>query len=231
MRDLVMRHRPGRVAISMYEGKLTAEMLNPASSSFAFVKGMNDPFSLIAPVATHFFEAPLVGDWHSAIPLVVAELGRDRMDSSDGTGEIYLTPGGFKLRCGGLEAAAFPTPEQVAFVIAACRDAKVPLKFTAGLHHPIRHYNTGLQTHMHGFLNVFVAGVLAHARGLSAEQLQPILEDEDARSFAFDDAGLRWKDQHATTEEITAARKFVTSFGSCSFDEPRDDLRALGWLS
>jgi hypothetical protein len=25
-------------------------------------------------------------------------------------------------------------------------------------------------------------------------------------------------------------RKFVTSFGSCSFDEPREDLRALNFL-
>ncbi len=137
---------------------------------------------------------------------------------------------GLKLRCGGLHASAFPSCEQVAFVIAACRDAKVPLKFTAGLHHPIRRYNDGVQTHMHGFINVFTAGVLAHARGLSAEQLQPILEDEDAAHFAFNDAGLRWKDWHATTDEIAVARKMVTSFGSCSFDEPRDDLRALGWL-
>jgi hypothetical protein len=137
---------------------------------------------------------------------------------------------GFKLRCGGVNAAAFPSCEQVAFVIAACRDAKVPLKFTAGLHHPVRHFNAGVQTHMHGFLNVFVAGVLAHARGLSEEQLRPILGEEDAKEFAFDDAGLRWKDWQATTDEIAAARRIVTSFGSCRFDEPRNDLRALGWL-
>src|SRR5207244_5130871 len=48
--------------------------------------------------------------------------------------------GGFKLRCGGLEAASFPTAEQIAFVLARCSDSagEVPIKFTAGLHHPVQ---------------------------------------------------------------------------------------------
>jgi hypothetical protein len=137
---------------------------------------------------------------------------------------------GFKLRCGGLDATAFPKPEQVAFTIIACRDAGVPLKFTAGLHHPIRHIDAGLQTHMHGFINVFVAGVLAHVRRLSEEQVRAIIADENPHDFVFDDGGLHWNDYRATTEEIAAARRDVVSFGSCSFDEPRKDLRELGWL-
>src|SRR5439155_23923759 len=77
---------------------------------------------------------------------------------------------GYKLRCGGLHASTFPSIEQVAHVITACRDAGVPLKFTAGLHHPLRHYDSAVQTHVHGFLNAFGAGVLAHARKLSEDQ-------------------------------------------------------------
>jgi hypothetical protein len=143
---------------------------------------------------------------------------------------INRLPCCFKLRCGGLEASAIPPPEQIAFVIAACVEADAPLKFTAGLHHPIRHFNAEVQTKMHGFINVFVAGVLAHARNLREEQLLPIIEDEDSSHFFFDDNCLRWKDWSAKTDEIAAARKHVLSFGSCSFDEPRDDLRKLGWL-
>jgi hypothetical protein len=57
------------------------------------------------------------------------------------------------------------------------------------------------------------------------------LEDENPSHFSFGDDGLHLGDVSATTEEIAAARRdFVASFGSCSFDEPRDDLRALGWL-
>jgi hypothetical protein len=142
----------------------------------------------------------------------------------------FVAGAGCKFRCGGVQPEAFPTPGDVALVITACRDAGVPMKFTAGLHHPIRRFDPSLGVWMHGFVNVFGAAVLAHARGLTAEQLLPVLEDEDAGDFVFDDAGFRWKDYRASTEEIVAARRPVVSFGSCSFDEPRDDLRALGWL-
>jgi hypothetical protein len=141
-------------------------------------------------------------------------------------------PAGFKLRCGAVHPADVPTPEQVAFTIAACRDLGLPLKLTAGLHHPVRHHNAGFKGKMHGFINILTAGVLAHARSLTEEQLQPIIEDEDPASFHFDDDGLRWHDRQATVEEIQRARQEgITSFGSCSFDEPREDLRKLGWLS
>lgn len=143
----------------------------------------------------------------------------------------YCEYPGLKVRCGGLEASAFPNAEQLAFTIAGCRDTDILLKFTAGLHHPIRHFDAGVRTKMHGFLNVFGAGVLAHARKLSAEHLRPIIEDEDPASFRFDDERFHWKDLSATVAEIETARRVgVSSFGSCSFDEPRDDLRALRLL-
>jgi hypothetical protein len=138
---------------------------------------------------------------------------------------------GVKLRCGGLEAAAFPTPEQVAHLIDVCRVSGQVLKFTAGLHHPLRHFDRGVQTKMHGFLNVFGAGILAHNLGLTPDQIRQMIEDEDPANFGFDELGFGWKQYHAMTDEIIAARRdFVVSFGSCSFDEPRDDLRALGIL-
>jgi hypothetical protein len=137
---------------------------------------------------------------------------------------------GLKFRCGGVQPDNFPTPGDIAAIITTCRDEGTPLKFTAGLHHPIRRFDHSLRVRMHGFVNVFGAAVLSHARRLTEKQLRPILEDEDAGDFAFDEAGVRWKDYRASTEEIVAARRRVVSFGSCSFDEPRDDLRALGWL-
>jgi hypothetical protein len=138
---------------------------------------------------------------------------------------------GIKLRCGGLEPAAFPSPEQVAAVITACRDNGLALKFTAGLHHPLRHFDAGLNARMHGFLNVFFAGMLApHVS--STEGLVPVLEDEDASDFVFDADGIRWRDLRIPLEEIVRSRReAVLSFGSCSFHEPRDDLRSLGILT
>ncbi len=138
---------------------------------------------------------------------------------------------GFKLRTGGVEVSAFPPSQQIAFAITTCRDKKVPLKFTAGLHHPIRHFNPSVNTKMHGFINVFVAGVLAHVSNLTEDQVVRILDDEDPGHFRFDDDSLRYNDFSATTHQISLIRqKYVISFGSCSFDEPRDDLRAMDWL-
>jgi hypothetical protein len=56
-----------------------------------------------------------------------------------------------------------------------------------------------------------------------------VLACEDSTAFTFDDSGIGWRGRHAPVTAVTVARQCgVTSFGSCSFDEPRDDLRALG---
>jgi hypothetical protein len=138
---------------------------------------------------------------------------------------------GMKIRCGGLQASSFPSPKSVAHLIALCSDARIPLKFTAGLHHPLRHFNRELKTMMHGFINILSACVLAYSHSLEDEQIETILLDEDPKSFVFEDTGFRWQKQHATLDQIIIARKRGgLTFGSCSFDEPRDDLRKLGWL-
>jgi hypothetical protein len=181
------------------------------------------------PVMT-YWEPTLGPDWRSRVSAAVHSL------SADWIGRRYAKrrstrPRGLKLRCGGVEPSAFPTAEQVAFTIAACRDAGVSLKFTAGLHHPLRRFEESVGTTMHGFVNVFGAGILAHAQRLSEGQIREIVEEENPGSFVFTKDDFRWKDSRATTEEIADARRqAVISFGSCSFDEPRGDLEALGWL-
>jgi hypothetical protein len=138
---------------------------------------------------------------------------------------------GFKLRCGGVTADAFPEVEAVACVLAACRDHRRPVKCTAGLHHPLRHHDEGVGTDSHGFLNVFGAGLLAHGAGLPGETIAACLRDTDASAFRFEADGFGWRDVFLTTEQIAAGRReMMIGFGSCSFDEPRDDLRRLGLL-
>lgn len=137
---------------------------------------------------------------------------------------------GFKLRTGGVTSEAFPSTEQIAWAITEVREAGVPMKCTAGLHHPLRHFNSSVNTKMHGFLNVFGAGVLAFANGISQAQIQSILEEESPASFIFDEAGFEWKGLRVATSEIVRARQSITSFGSCSFDEPREDLQNIHLL-
>ena len=83
---------------------------------------------------------------------------------------------------------------------------------------------------MHGFLNVLGAGVLALEHEWDVEQTAQMLDDEEPAAFSFDDNSFAWRDWKVATERIRTHRKLVTSLGSCSFDEPREDLRALKLL-
>ncbi len=133
-----------------------------------------------------FFEIGLAGDWRTTLTRAVhgcAAVGR----------------AGLKFRCGGLEASAVPSFEQVAAVIAECALGRVPLKFTAGLHHPLRRHDPGLKTKTHGFLNVFVAGVLAAEHRLPETTLRELLQEESAAAFQFEEGGLAWRQWQAGT--------------------------------
>ena len=80
---------------------------------------------------------------------------------------------------------------------------------------------------MHGFLNVFLAAAFAW-HGL--RDLEPILAETDAGAFSFDEEAS-WRDQSLSTDQIRDARKnFAHAFGSCSFEEPVQDLEGLGLL-
>jgi hypothetical protein len=130
---------------------------------------------------------------------------------------------GAKIRCGGATAA--PPVEAVAEFIAACRDAGVRFKATAGLHHAIRAGDA------HGFLNVLAAAVFAHAHGLSADELVPLLAEPDGGAFTLDAEDLAVHGRSVNAGQIAEARRdLFVAYGSCSFDEPVADLTALRML-
>jgi hypothetical protein len=133
-----------------------------------------------------YFELVLDEGWRNEVPAAI--------------GAIAAIGGRVKLRCGG---AYTPGVEQVALVIAACREAGLPFKCTAGLHHAVRHGDE------HGFLNILAATTAPNAR------LESVLAEEDPAALDLDGPD----------------RSLFRSFGSCSWREPVDDLRALGLLS
>jgi hypothetical protein len=137
---------------------------------------------------------------------------------------------GYKLRTGGVTPDAFPTSAQIAQALITPVTHQVPIKFTAGLHHPLRMFRDEVQTKMHGFLNVLGAAVLAAEYKWDSRQTALMLEDENADSFSFTDEFFAWREWKIDVKRLHDRRTFVTSFGSCSFDEPREDLRALGLL-
>jgi len=141
-----------------------------------------------------------------------------------------------KVRTGGVVPDAIPDPAVLARFIAACAEAAVSWKATAGLHHPIRAEQAltyepgGPRAVLHGFLNVFAAGVFARG-GASLADLESVLREEDAGAFRLDDDSLSWRHLRVCTDEVARSRRdFASSFGSCSFAEPVAGLRSLGVL-
>ncbi|MEI8407822.1 MULTISPECIES: hypothetical protein [unclassified Kribbella] len=148
-----------------------------------------------------FVEVGLEGAWERALD-VVADAG-------------YAA----KLRTGGLDASLFPSEDQVAAFITACLDREVAFKCTAGLHNAVRHTAADTGFEHHGFLNVLLA-TRASLDGASLDEVAAVLASRNGDDLATR-AGELSEDQAAGT------RRWFTSFGSCSIDEPRHDLNAL----
>jgi hypothetical protein len=132
---------------------------------------------------------------------------------------------GAKVRCGGPTTDMFPSPALLATFITGCRDLGLRFKATAGLHHPIR---DGI---MHGFLNLLAAAVLAHAEHAGEAELIAVLREEDPAAFRLTEETFAVHEREMDATAIAAARReLFVGYGSCSFSEPVEDLRALGLL-
>ncbi len=150
-----------------------------------------------------FVELPHVGS--TASWLAAADVAAEA--------ELHL-----KFRTGGLEAESFPAAHALASWIDAALDRETPFKCTAGLHNAVRHTGADGFEH-HGFLNVLLA--TRHAfDGAGRDDVVTLLERRDGEGLAED----------ARAADLAGARRWFTSFGSCSVTEPLDDLTALGLL-
>lgn len=119
-----------------------------------------------------------------------------------------------KLRTGGLDASAYPSAATLAGWIDAALDRETPFKCTAGLHRAVRHTGADGFEH-HGFLNLLVATRQAWD-GAGRDEVIATLEERSGDAL--------------DTTELERARRWFTSFGSCSVSEPLDDLITLGLL-
>jgi hypothetical protein len=139
---------------------------------------------------------------------------------------------GAKVRCGGAVAGATPSVDDLAAFVVAAHAHDVPWKATAGLHHPVRGaYGVAGGVVPHGFLNLFIAGAALHAGVLDASRVADVLAESEPRAFVVDPTHVAWRDVRVEAEQVGAARERCVSFGSCSFDEPVNDLRELGVLT
>ncbi len=156
--------------------------------------------------------------------------------SSDMLSAIQSAGAFAKIRTGGVVASAIPSSMDVARFLSQCARARLPFKATAGLHHPVRSQSRLTYEErppmgtMHGFVNVIFAAALLYF-GASEAEACAVLEETEPQAFAFHSDGLRWRNCSLTTEQLADARKdFFMGFGSCSFVEPTEESRALGWI-
>jgi hypothetical protein len=142
-----------------------------------------------------------------------------------------------KLRTGGISAEAFPDSAQLSQRILSLAEAQIPFKATAGLHHALRgNYHltpqpNSVATTMPGFLNLATLAALAQQQRIRSSEALNLLEERSITAFQFTDTAITWRDHALSLPEIERSRRqFFRSFGSCSLQEPLDDLDHLGLL-
>ncbi|OAK53615.1 hypothetical protein A3K89_22900 [Rhodococcoides kyotonense] len=121
-----------------------------------------------------------------------------------------------KFRTGGVTADLYPGEAELAAGIAEASRRGIRFKATAGLHHAIRNTGSDNGFEQHGYLNVLLAAQAA-AGGAGTDELSSILAIRDPDVVAKEVAAI-------DTERV------FLSFGTCSIQEPLDDLVALGLI-
>ncbi|MFQ3598437.1 MAG: hypothetical protein SNJ55_07980 [Chloroherpetonaceae bacterium] len=136
-----------------------------------------------------------------------------------------------KVRTGGVTLDAFPSPHALACFIFLCAKHQCAFKATAGLHHPIRaayrltYAPDSPSGTMFGFLNVFLASAFAYC-GMTEPDLADLLSETDLAQFSFSQERICWRSHCLDTATLHRIRtEFALSFGSCSFEEPIEDLK------
>lgn len=197
-----------------YGGLARADVVEVRVDSVAAI----DRASRLARGLTAFVEVPVHDD-----PLLLVSAARESGVSA-------------KIRMGGTTAEAFPSTAAVVRFLRRCHELSVPFKATAGLHHPWRGtypltYAEGSAcATMYGFLNVLLAAALAHADAAD-DLIAETLEASDTRMLRVDDAGVSVGAVRIGLSDLRRVREHaLVSFGSCSFREPMDELRAAGLL-
>jgi len=237
--DYRNRHS-GKVRIGVYECKLPSN--SPSKETMKKATDLLNQNKL-----SHYHEFP-------ELPDVGINYSTDE-DESSWDEEILpvvsmiaeLEGAGIKLRCGGIVKEAFPSVEQIAAMIQTCALIGIPMKCTAGLHHPIRHFAEEYDAYMHGFINAFGAGIFtsnfpnpenSQEKFRMFILLSHLIGEQVADNFDFGDKGMIWKvgDDRDSIFEFdndcirNCRGKNMISYGSCSFQEPIDDLKQLGWM-
>ncbi|MCF2526149.1 hypothetical protein [Yinghuangia soli] len=215
---------PLRVAVVVAGG---AEAVGPALTAVLAAPGL-----VLAGAETAGDTAAVIAAYHEFLPEDLSgavEVAYD--DDLEANLElIAATRHRAKFRTGGVVAEAFPSPEALGRFLWLCAARSLPFKLTAGLHNAMHHTDPETGFVHHGFLNVAEATLAARRQGpylweggREIGEFAAILADESGR--------LADRIGRAAAPEAPYTRELFTGFGSCSIDEPLDDLVALGLVA
>ncbi|HSU01024.1 MAG TPA: hypothetical protein VLK03_00620 [Nocardioides sp.] len=175
----------------------------------------DDPAGNVRRVVAAVDEARDAGTLGEDVPVFLEVPGPPTSTWLAAADEVAAAGHRLKLRLGHVDHDLIPPAPTVAAWIDAALDRETPFKGTAGLHRAVRHDPEGGGSH--GFLNVLVATQVLWDGG-SVTDATDALEQRDGATLA---ASL-------SEPDLAPARRWFTSFGSCSVTEPLDDLIALG---
>ena len=82
---------------------------------------------------------------------------------------------------------------------------------------------------MHGFLNVLLTTSILR-NDLNSRYAIDLLKEMDPQSVQLDSDHLLWKQHTVTAADILRGRNLFQAIGTCSLDEPIEDLQKIGWL-
>ncbi|WP_186648017.1 hypothetical protein [Fluviispira vulneris] len=171
-------------------------------------------FSTLNKKIEYFCEIPLNDNFNKKINEIF-EYNRSNSDN-----QVQI-----KLRTGGVKKDQIPSAKKIAQFISLCAQNKLGIKATAGLHVPIPNFNQEVGTVLHGFLNVFSSMMLLYKGGITEEEIEEIISDYTYEDFKFSHDGLKIRNFLLTNKEIENLRKkYIKSFGTCSFLEPIEHL-------
>jgi hypothetical protein len=201
----------GKGTVTGYEVKLPEKVFDPPRKN-----------QIAALVSTAGFLLAQAGC--PALPIFV-ECPRQELSAWIALLEVLIEErrGGIKIRCGGTAAAAIPSSDSLAKLMHVLGSFAVPFKATAGLHHAYRHHDAAVAADVHGFVNVFAAGLFARYARLSPAELEALIVE--THPLAFEDDAIHWRAHRVSVAQIEEGRSQFTAFGSCSFDEPAADVK------
>ncbi|MCZ3389773.1 MAG: hypothetical protein LH645_11825 [Actinomycetia bacterium] len=119
-----------------------------------------------------------------------------------------------KFRTGPYEV---PSPDQLAAAIGAAVRLRVPFKLTGGLHHALPTHDEASNRQHHGLLNVLAATAAATEEGDDLELARLLASADPDQLLA-----------QLGTVDAGVIRRHFKSVGSCSIDEPYQELVRYG---